>query len=168
MKIHNVLKGKALILAAVMFCSTAFMTSVEPLGNQVPEVLAAQETQASQEAAQAQDFVPAVTGTIHSCTITSDKGNIAVRYSSTGDTAGTDGQVYVFELQPYEDGVGERQDFIGQAAVGTENTLTVALNRGTVQDRLYSSFILTVYDGTRFIEISPRHYITGGSGLQHG
>lgn len=160
MKIHNVLKGKALMLAVVMFCSTAFITPVEPLGNQTSEVLAAQETQASQETVEAQAFVPAVTGTIHSCTITSDKGNIAVRYSSTGDTTGTDGQVYVFELQPYEDGVGERKDFIGQAAAGTENTLTVALNRGTAQDRLYSSFILTVYDGTRFIEISPRHYIT--------
>ena len=34
------------------------------------------------------------------------------------------------------------------------------LNLGTPQDKLYSRFVLAVFDGTKFIKVSQPHYIT--------
>ena len=100
-----------------------------------------------------------LTGFISSCTITSDKSNVSISFSSSGDAAGTDGQVYVFELAPYETGVGS-QNMVGQAAAGTSGQITIPLNLGTSQDRLYNKFVLTVFNGTAFETISEPHYIT--------
>ena len=100
-----------------------------------------------------------LTGFISSCTITADKSNVAISFSSSGDAAGTDGQVYVFELKPYESGVGT-ENMVGQAAAGASGQVTVPLNLGTSQDRLYSKFVLGVFNGTSFETISEPHYIT--------
>ncbi len=101
-----------------------------------------------------------VGGAIGSCTVTSDKNNISIGFATTGDTAGTDGQVYVFELKPYEDGIGSRTDYIASAAAGGSASVTVPLNRGTDQDRLYSRFTLAVFDGSQYVPIGDSHYIT--------
>ena len=100
-----------------------------------------------------------LTGFISSCTITADKSNVAISFSSSGDAAGTDGQVYVFELKPYESGVGT-ENMVGQAAAGASGQLTVPLNLGTSQDRLYNKFVLGVFNGTSFETISEPRYIT--------
>ena len=100
-----------------------------------------------------------LTGFISSCTITADKSNVAISFSSSGDAAGTDGQVYVFELKPYESGVGT-ENMVGQAAAGASGQVTVPLNRGTSQDRLYNKFVLGVFNGISFETISEPRYIT--------
>ena len=100
-----------------------------------------------------------LTGFISSCTITADKSNVAISFSSSGDAAGTDGQVYVFELKPYESGVGT-ENMVGQAAAGASGQVTVPLNLGTSQDRLYNKFVLGVFNGTSFETISEPRYIT--------
>ena len=100
-----------------------------------------------------------LTGFISSCTITADKSNVAISFSSSGDAAGTDGQVYVFELKPYESGVGT-ENMVGQAAAGASGQATVPLNLGTSQDRLYNKFVLGVFNGTSFETISEPRYIT--------
>ena len=99
-----------------------------------------------------------LTGFISSCTITADKSNVAISFSSSGDAAGTDGQVYVFELKPYESGVGT-ENMVGQAAAGASGQVTVPLNLGTSQDRLYNKFVLGVFNGTSFETISEPRYI---------
>ena len=100
-----------------------------------------------------------LTGFISSCTITADKSNVTVSFSSSGDAAGTDGQVYVFELKPYESGVGT-ENMVGQAAAGASGQVTVPLNLGTSQDRLYNKFVLGVFNGISFETISEPRYIT--------
>ena len=100
-----------------------------------------------------------LTGFISSCTITADKSNVAISFSSSGDAAGTDGQVYVFALKPYESGVGT-ENMVGQAAAGASGQVTVPLNLGTSQDRLYNKFVLGVFNGTSFETISEPRYIT--------
>ena len=84
---------------------------------------------------------------------------MAISFSSSGDAAGTDGQVYVFELKPYESGVGT-ENMVGQAAAGASGQVTVPLNLGTSQDRLYNKFVLGVFNGTSFETISEPRYIT--------
>ena len=100
-----------------------------------------------------------LTGFISSCTITVDKSNVTISFSSSGDAAGTDGQVYVFELKPYESGVGT-ENMVGQAAAGASGQVTVPLNLGTSQDRLYNKFVLGVFNGISFETISEPRYIT--------
>ena len=98
-------------------------------------------------------------GFISSCTITADKSNVTINFSSSGDAAGTDGQVYVFALKPYESEVGT-VNMVGQAAAGASGQVTVPLNLGTSQDRLYNKFVLGVFNGTSFETISEPRYIT--------
>ena len=63
-------------------------------------------------------------------------------------------------MQPYEEELGGRRDFAASAAALGSTSVTIPLNLGTAQDRLYSKFQLAVYDGTQFISVSKPHYIT--------
>ena len=67
--------------------------------------------------------------------------------------------MYVFALKPYESEAGT-ENMVGQAAAGASGQVTVPLNLGTSQDRLYSKFVLGVFNGTSFETISEPHYIT--------
>ena len=82
--------GKALTLAAALLCGAAFLGSFTALAAQ-----AQAETQA-----EAQAFTPGVAGRITSCKISGDKQNVEIGFSSSGDVTGTDGNIYVFEMQP--------------------------------------------------------------------
>ena len=129
-------KGRAILLAAAIVAGTAFMST----GTAYAAV--------------------SLTGSISGCAIASDKNNITISLSSGGDAAGTDGNVYVFELQPYEKAIGTRTDYIASATAGSGTSVNVALNLGKADDRLYSKFVLAAYDGTQFVEISSPHYVT--------
>lgn len=73
---------------------------------------------------------------------------------------GTDGNIYVFEMQPYEEELGSRSNFIASSPALSAASVSVPLNLGTPQDKLYSRFVLAVFDGTKFIKVSQPHYIT--------
>ena len=73
---------------------------------------------------------------------------------------GTDGNIYVFEMQPYEEELGSRSNFIASLTCLSAASVSVPLNLGTPQDKLYSRFVLAAFDGTRFIKVSQPHYIT--------
>ena len=96
--------GKMFALAAALLCSTAALGSTYAYADTAQD-------QAAQAAAQDQAFVPAVSGQITSCKITGDKQNIEIGFSSSGDAAGTDGKIYIFEMQPFEDEIGSRRDY---------------------------------------------------------
>lgn len=140
-------------LAAALLCSTAALGSTYAYADTAQD-------QAAQAAAQDQAFVPAVSGQITSCKITGDKQNIEIGFSSSGDAAGTDGKIYIFEMQPFEDEIGSRRDYAASAAALGSTSVTIPLNLGTPQDRLYSRFVLAVYDGADFLSVSKPHYIT--------
>ena len=140
-------------LAAALLCSTAALGSTYAYADTAQD-------QAAQAAAQDQAFVPAVSGQITSCKITGDKQNIEIGFSSSGDAAGTDGKIYIFEMQPFEYEIGSRRDYAASAAALGSTSVTIPLNLGTPQDRLYSRFVLAVYDGADFLSVSKPHYIT--------
>ena len=138
--------GKALALAAALLCTTASLGGFMAYG--------ATAQGADQAAA------PAVAGQITSCRITADKQNVEIGLAGSGNAAGTDGYIYVFEMQPYEDELGGRKDYIASAPALGATTVSVPLNLGTAQDKLYSRFVLAVFDGASFTMVSQPHYIT--------
>lgn len=149
-----------LMLAAVLL-GGAMWSRTMPVYAETGSVqaAAAQETQADGQTEEGA-WNPQVVGQITYCRITDDKKNIELRFNSTGDTAGTDGKVYIFEEQPYEDSLENRSDYAASAEVGEGKALKIPLNLGTSTDRIYSKFVLAVTDGTTFKEISEPHYIT--------
>ena len=101
-----------------------------------------------------------ITASIGSCLIGSGQNTVDISLTSSGNTAGTDGKIYLFELQPYESEIGSRTDYVGSANVGETATVSIPLNKGTAQDRLYSRFVPAVFDGAAFTAIGTAHYIT--------
>ena len=53
-----------------------------------------------------------ITASIGSCLIGSGQNTVDISLSSNGDTTGTDGKIYLFELRPYESEIGSRTDYV--------------------------------------------------------
>ena len=68
---------------------------------------------------------------LYTSKITGDKQNIESGFSSSGDAAGTDGKIYIFEMQPFEDEIGSRRDYAASAAALGSTSVTIPLNLGT-------------------------------------
>lgn len=125
----------------------------------------AQMTDAAQAAGQEAETLPPpapvilAEGAITSCTIGEDRQTVTITAQCGGDMTGTDGYIYLFEMAPYEDELDGRADYLAWAEPGTQ-VWTTPLNRGTLQDKLYSRFAAAVYDGTRYIRITDPYYIT--------
>lgn len=103
----------------------------------------------------------AMTAEIQSCKILeSEKNEVTVDLNTNGDTTGTDGKIYLFELMPYESGLNGRTDYIAQADAGQQVQFQFSLNRGQVDDRLFSAFAAAVKTDQGYELISNRHYIT--------
>ena len=96
---------------------------------------------------------------IKSVTISGNKKTIDINMDNSSDTAGTDGSYYLFELKPYEGSIGARTDYLAKVSSGNVSH-SVDLNLGTENDRLYSSFVVAAYDGSKYVEVSNPHYIT--------
>ena len=79
-----------------------------------------------------------ITASIGSCLIGSGQNTVDISLSSNGDTTGTDGKIYLFELRPYESEIGSRTDYVSSVGAGETRTVSIPLNKGTAQDRLYS------------------------------
>ena len=101
-----------------------------------------------------------ITASIGSCLIGSGQNTVDISLSSNGDTTGTDGKIYLFELRPYESEIGSRTDYVSSVGAGETRTVSIPLNKGTAQDRLYSRFVPAVFDGTTFTTVGAAHYIT--------
>lgn len=116
---------------------------------------------AAAETAQAEETPSIqVEAVIASCTVTADKSRIQIQGSSSGDTAGTDGSLYLFELQPFEDSVGSRTDYLAQATAGQNFSFQIDSNWSSSPDRLYNRYVIAVYDGDSYVEVSQPHYVT--------
>ncbi len=95
---------------------------------------------------------------ITSCLINGD--SVQITGTNSGAISGTDGQFYLFELQPYEDAIGSRTDYIASAAKADQVSFSVPLNLGTSSSRLYSKFVVAVWDGEQYTAVSQMSYIT--------
>lgn len=96
---------------------------------------------------------------IQSVLVTADKENVQIISENSGDMGGTDGNFYIFEYKAYYESLDGRSDYLAKVGSG-RSTTTLPLLRNTVHDRLYSSFVVAVYDGTKYIPVSDHHYIT--------
>ena len=65
---------------------------------------------------------------------------------------------YLFELQPYQDTLEGRNDYCGWITKGDALSFDIALNLGTEQNRLYSRFVVAVYDGEKYTQVSNTAY----------
>lgn len=97
---------------------------------------------------------------IQSCLVNSDLTSVTVKVSNHAPAQGTDGVLYLVELQPYQNSLEGRTDYAAKASLGDSAAFTFSLNRNTLQDRLYSRFVVAVWDGNKYIPVSKPHYIT--------
>lgn len=99
---------------------------------------------------------------IMSCAI--EGGNqIAIKGQMKGtwsDPAYYDNYLYLFEMKPYQRDLNGRSDYAAWITKGDELSFTLPLNLGTQDDRLYSSFVVAVYDGSQYTIVSNEAYIT--------
>ena len=78
---------------------------------------------------------------------------------SWSDPAVYDNYLYLFEMKPYERSLEGRSDYCGWVTKGDEIAFELPLNYGTAQDRLYSSFVVAVYDGSKYTIVSNEMYV---------
>lgn len=102
--------------------------------------------------------VPTEQVTITSCQI--NGSDVRIEAANAGAVSGPDGQFYLFELQPYEDSIGARTDHIAAAPKGATASFAVPLGLGTSASRLYSKFVVAVWDGEKYVAVSHPSYIT--------
>lgn len=98
-----------------------------------------------------------VTLTVNNCVITGKDVTVVV----TGQVPqAPDGMYYLFELKPYEEGVGARQNYCATAPAAEMATFTVPLDLNTANSKLYSRFVVTVFQNGVFVPVSNESYIT--------
>ncbi len=81
------------------------------------------------------------------------------------DPAWYDNYLYLFELKPYQDSLEGRTDYCGWITKGDELSFTVSANLNTENDRLYSKFVVAVYDGESYTQASNTAYVTNPESL---
>ncbi len=118
----------------------------------------------TQPAGAGQAGVPAPTEFIHilSCALDAE-GQVAIDARAEGawsDPSYYDNWLYLFEKKPYQDGLEGRNDYCGVVAKGEDISFRIPVNLGSVEDRLYSSFVVAVYDGQKYTPVSNVAYIT--------
>ncbi|MEG0566583.1 MAG: DUF5722 domain-containing protein, partial [Hungatella sp.] len=79
---------------------------------------------------------------------------------NVSDPAYYDNYLYLFELQPYQDDLLGRSDYSAWITKGEALAFTKPLNLGTKEDRLYSKFVIAVYDGQKYTPISNAAYVS--------
>ena len=80
---------------------------------------------------------------------------------AAGPVAPSDtGLYYLFELKPYEAGIGARVDFCASAPAAEAVQFTTPLNFNTATSKLYSRFVVAAYQGGIFVPVSNEMYIT--------
>ena len=113
--------------------------------------------------AESQAAKPAPTEFAHitSCEVTggnqvSLKGQMEGSWS---DPAYYDNYLYLFEMKPYQRDLKGRTDYAAWITKGDELSFQLPLNHGTQEDRLYSSFVVAVYDGSEYTIVSNEAYV---------
>lgn len=91
--------------------------------------------------------------------ISDNRQEIELKMNATGDSSGTDGSVYIFEIKPYQNDLGSRTDFIAKGSLGENQKFTFPLYAGPGELRLYSAFVPAVKVGSRYEMIADRRYI---------
>ena len=98
---------------------------------------------------------------IYECAISGDQIVIDGQMEgSFSDSAYYDNYLYLFEQKPYQRDLKGRTDYAAWITKGDALHFSIPLNYGTQSDRLYSSFVVAVYDGEEYIQVSNEVYVT--------
>lgn len=125
-------------------------------------VTAMAETSAAAAGQNAAKTAPTEFAHITSCEVTGGnqvtiKGQVEGSFS---DPAYYDNYLYLFEMKPYQRDLKGRTDYAAWITKGDELSFQLPLNHGTQDDRLYSSFVVAVYDGSEYTIVSNEAYVT--------
>lgn len=157
--------GRMLALAVTAFLMTGTSASIPTWADtkvQETQVNLETDDSAALEETTEEEKEPEiqVQASFSSCMITSDKNNVILEFDSTGEIQGTDGNVYLLELAPYEDSVEERTDYLIAKPIGEQASVQIPLNYNQNKDRLYNKFLLAVWDGEKYVPVSSFRYIS--------
>jgi hypothetical protein len=98
------------------------------------------------------------TATIAQCII-SGSNQITVVAAVSGVTS-DDGNLYLFEMKPYQSSITGRTDYCAVAANGSTVTFVTTLDQGTANSKLYSKFVVAALQGGKYTQVSQEYYIT--------
>ena len=104
-------------------------------------------------------FAHSISGKVRDVGINQEKDKISVTVDSSGDSSGTDGSVYIFEIKPYQNDLSGRTDYLAKGSIGANQTFSFPLHAGPGELRLYSAFVPAVKVGGRYEMIANRRYI---------
>lgn len=158
-----------ILLAAVLFLVNSGLTDAFAASDiQTALVIETEAAQAEGQEGQTEtgeELEPAVPEPTETASLscTTDGSQVTIQGSVSGawsDPQYYDNYLYLFELQPYEDEIGSRTDYAGWIRKGDPVSFSLPLGFGTEADKLYSSFVLAVYDGTSYLPVSNRAYVS--------
>lgn len=157
--------GRMLALAVTAFLMTGISASIPTWADtkaQETQVESKTDDSTALEETTEEEKEPKinVNASFSSCMITSDKNNVVLEFSSTGEIEGTDGNVYLLELAPYEDSVEGRTDYLIAKPIGEQASVQIPLGYYQNKDRLYNKFLLAVWDGEKYVPVSSFRYIS--------
>lgn len=120
---------------------------------------------ASAETAAAETTAPAIPDPTEQASLSVSISGSDIKITGTvsgavSDPAFYDNYLYLFELQPYQDDLTGRTDYSAWLTKGDGISFTLPLNLGTSEDKLYSKFVLAVFDGTKYTPISAGSHVT--------
>ncbi len=98
---------------------------------------------------------------IYSCQL-DENGQIVITGSMEGtpDTVYYNDHLYLFELKPYEDSIGYRKDYCARSGKDANFSFSVSADMGTANDKLYSKFVVALFDGQNYVQSSNQAYVT--------
>ena len=104
------------------------------------------------------------TASLSACTVEGGNSIVVTGTASAGtleegETA-DDGYYYLFELHPYETGIGSRTDYAAWSEKGDKLSFTVPYSGDPSDSRLYSRFVAAVNVGGTYQAISGPIYVT--------
>lgn len=149
---------------AVTILMAAALMGVSSLTAMADSTVTTDHAAAVTAESEAEPVTPAPTEYAHITECGIENGNrIVIRGEMKGtwsDPAFYDNYLYLFELQPYQDNLDGRTDYCGWITKGDALSFTLPLNLGTQDDRLYSKFVVAVYDGEKYTQVSNTAYVT--------
>lgn len=102
---------------------------------------------------------------LKTCTV--ENGNsIVITGTASADTQPGEGEIpddgyyYLFELQPYESGIGSRKDYAGWCQKSDSLSFTLPYSGDASDPMLYSRFVMALKTGDTYREISNPIYVT--------
>lgn len=96
--------------------------------------------------------------TVNKCVISGQDVNVTA--VSAAVPLAADGKYYLFELKPYEAGVGSRKDYCAEAPVSASASFSIPLELNSASSKLYSRFVVTVLQNGAYVPVSNEMYIT--------